>query len=161
MNDSSFRDALLKQNRETPVDVQLKALDDMLIADRRHVRRLTIWTIAVWASWVAMMAISLGLPMILAVNAPRATGMPQELVTATATTLVPATSGGPMRVVAMTLVLALLAVFYSLPIAGVILLVMMIAARRSVTMRQVQVSLASIDAHLKQILGQKTSSTNP
>jgi hypothetical protein len=161
MTDFSFRDALLKQNGETPVDAQLKVLDDMVTADRRYVRRLTIWTIAVWATWVAMMAIGLGLPMVLAATAPRTAGPPQEPVTATTTTQMPSKSGGSMGVVATILVVAVLAVFYSLPIAGVILLVMMIAARRSATVSQIQASLASIDAQLKLILSQKTSSTNP
>ena len=161
MMDSSFRDALLKQDGETPVNVQLKVIDDIVTADRRYIRRLTIWTIAVWASWVAMIALGLGLPMVLAEMAPRTVQPPQEPVTSTTTTLVPSNSGGSMRVVAATLAVAVFAVFCFLPIVGVILLVMMIAARRSATISQIQASLASIDAQLKQILSQKTSSTHP
>ena len=160
MTDFSFRDSLLKQDGETPVDVQLKVIDDIVTADRQYVRRLTIWTIAVWATWVAMIALGLGLPMVLAEMAPRTAGPPQEPVTAT-TTLVPSNSAGSMRVVAATLAVAVFAVFCFLPIVGVILLVMMIAARRSATISQIQASLASIDAQLKQILSQKTSSTHP
>ena len=161
MMDSSFRDSLLKQDGETPVDAQLKVLDNIVNADRRYVRRLTIWTIAVWATWVAMIALGLGLPMVLGEMAPRTVQPPQEPVTATTTTLVPSNSGGSMRVVAATLAVAVFAVFCFLPIAGVILLVMMIAARRSAAISQIQASLASIDAQLKLILSQKTSSTHP
>ena len=53
MIDPSFRDALLKQNGEKPVEVQLAILDELMSTHRRYVRRLTIWPIVGWAacSW--------------------------------------------------------------------------------------------------------------
>jgi hypothetical protein len=109
MTDPSFRDALLKQNGETPVDAQLTILDALIKADRRYVHRLTIWTIVGWVVCVVILA----------------------LVAST-----------PIPVVALL----------SLPFLGVALLVIIIAARRSATMSQIQASLASIDAQLKLIL---------
>ncbi len=149
------------------MEAQLKVLDDLMKVDRQSVRRLTIWTVTVWAVWVSMMVVGLGLPMVLSATAPRPAGPPRESVTATSTVPSPVPAqgrsnpAGPMGVVAASLAVVLLAVFYSLPIAGVILLVMMIAARRSATTRQIQASLVSIDAQLKLILVQKTSSTGP
>jgi hypothetical protein len=162
--DNPLRDALLKQNGETSVDAQLKVLEDLVTSDRRYVRRLTIATVAVWATWVTMMAVGLGLPMVLAATAPRPAGPPKELVTANTTTTVPLPGfqqrqSSPMGVVAAILVVIVLAVFYALPLAGIILLVMLIAARRTATMTQIQASLLSINAVLKQLLIQKTPPT--
>ena len=66
-----------------------------------------------------------------------------------------------MPVVAAILGVIALTVFFCLPLAGVVLLVMMIAARRTATMSQIQASLASIDAQLKLILSQKSPSIGP
>ncbi len=52
-------------------------------------------------------------------------------------------------------------VLFSLPFVGVVLLVIMIASRRSATMSQIRASLASIDAQLKLIQSQKTPPTGP
>ncbi len=52
-------------------------------------------------------------------------------------------------------------VLFCLPLVGVVLLIIMIAARRSATMTQIQASLASIDAQLKLILSQKTPPSDP
>jgi hypothetical protein len=117
MIDPSFRNALLKQNGEKPVEAQLTVLDDLMKADRRFVRRLTIWTIVGWAACVTILAVGLSVPI-------AAVGL------------------------------------FCLPLAGVGLLIIMIAWRRSATMSQVQASLASIDAQLK-ILSQKTPPTDP
>jgi hypothetical protein len=118
MIDSSFRDALLKQNGEKPVEAQLAILDELMSAHHRYVRRLTIWPIIGWATCVVVLAVGLGVPLVM---------------------------------------MAL----FCLPIAGVVLLIVMIAARRSATMTQIQASIASIDAQLKLILGQRTPPTDP
>jgi hypothetical protein len=168
VTDHSFREALLKQNGETSVEAQLQVFDDLVKADRRQARRLTIWTISVWAVWVTMIAVGLGLPMVLSASAPRAARPPQEAITpATTTVSVPvpaqnnANPGGLMPLVAAILGVVVMAVFFGLPIAGVVLLVMMIAARRSATMSQIQASLMSIDVQLRRALSQKTPSTGP
>ena len=118
MIDPSFRDALLKQHGEKPVEAQLTVLDDLVKADRRFVRRLTIWTIVGWAACVTILAVGLSMPIV---------------------------------------VIGL----FCLPLAGVGLLIIMIAWRRSATVSQIQASLASIDAQLKLILKQKTPPTGP
>ena len=163
MIDPTFRDALLKQNGEKPVEVQLTVLDDLVNADRRYVRRLTIWTSAVWAIWVSLIAVGLGLPMVLSATAPRVVGPPQE--SAAATTPVPAQGqsnpGRAMPVVMAIFAVVVLTATFCLPIAGVILLVMMIAARRTATMSQILASLLAISAELKLIPRQTTPSTGP
>ncbi len=50
---------------------------------------------------------------------------------------------------------------FCLPVAGVALLVIMLAARRTATVSQIQASLASIDTQLKLILSQKPPSSGP
>src|SRR5207247_2257017 len=45
-------EVLLKQNGHVAVDAELKALNGLLEAEERRVRRLTRWTIAVWALWL-------------------------------------------------------------------------------------------------------------
>jgi hypothetical protein len=118
MIDPSFRDALLKQNGEKPVEAHLTVLDDLVKADRRYVRRLTIWTIVGWVVCVTILAVGLSEPIVMV-------GL------------------------------------FCLPLAGVGLLIIMIASRRAATMSQIQASLASIDAQLKLILSQKTPPTGP
>jgi hypothetical protein len=118
MTDPSFRDALLKQDEGTSVEAPLTVLDELLKADRRHIRRITFWTIFLWPVLVVIMALGLGVPL------------------------------APMAL-------------FCLPVAAVVLLVVALAARRSATMSQIQASLASIDAQLKLILSQQTSSTGP
>jgi hypothetical protein len=66
-----------------------------------------------------------------------------------------------MPVVAAIFAVVVLSAIFALPIAGVILLVMMIAGRRTATMSQIQASLLSISAELKLILRQTTTSTGP
>ena len=72
MIDPSFRDALLKQNGETSVEAQLTILDELVKADRRYVRRLTIWTIVGWAVCVVILAVGLGVPIVMACVLPPA-----------------------------------------------------------------------------------------
>jgi hypothetical protein len=67
MIEPSFRDALLEQDGRTPVEAQLTVLDDLVKADRRHVRRLTIWTIVGWAVCVTVLAIGLSVPIVMVV----------------------------------------------------------------------------------------------
>ena len=50
---------------------------------------------------------------------------------------------------------------FCLPLVGIVLLIIMIAALRSATMTQIQASLASIDAQLKRILRQETPPSGP
>jgi hypothetical protein len=118
MIDPSFRDALLKQNGEKPVEAQLAILDELMSTHRRYVRRLTIWPIVGWAACVVVLSVGLGVPIVMTV-------------------------------------------LFCLPLVGVVLLIIMIAARRSATMTQIQASLASIDAQLKLILRQQTPPSGP
>jgi hypothetical protein len=167
MIDPSFRDELLKQNGAATMEAQLKVLDDLVQADRRYIRRLTIATIAVWAVWVSMMAVSLGLPMILGATASPTTNQPPVSSTTTTTLPLPipeqgpSYSGGAWRGGAGIFAVIVLVIFFSLPIAGVILIVMLITTRRTATMGEIQASLVSINAQLKMILSEKKPSTDP
>ena len=58
MIDPSFRNALLEQNGETPVEAQLTVLDELVKADRQYIHRLTIWTIVGWAACVTILALA-------------------------------------------------------------------------------------------------------
>ena len=118
MIDPAFRDALLTQEGRTSVEAQLTLLDDLVKADRRYVRRLTIWSVAGWAVLVVIMAVGLGVPLVQ------------------------------------------MAVF-CLPVAGVVMLIIMLTARRTATVSQIQASLASIDTQLKLILSQRPPSSGP
>ena len=108
------------------------------------------------------MAIGLGVPMVQKASAPRAARPPQEVVTETTTKKMPmqaqANPGRPAPVFAAILAVVLGTAFFCLPLAGVILLVMLIAARRTATMSQIQASLLAINAQLNLILSQKTPS---
>jgi hypothetical protein len=167
MSDHSLRDALLKQQNEgTSVETQLNVFNELVQVERRRARRLTIWTLAVWAVWVSMMAVGLGLPMVLQATAVRP---PQKPATSTTTTTVPTSvpaqshpnPGGPMQVAMAILAVFFMVVFFCLPVAGVVLLVMMIVSRRSATMSQIQASLMSIDAQLKLIVSQNIPPAGP
>jgi hypothetical protein len=167
MIDPSFRDELLKQNRETTMEARLKVLDDLVQADRRSLRRLTIGTIAVWAVWVSMIAATLGMPMILAATIPQSANQPP--VSSTTTTTLPqpipeqgpSHSGGIPRVVAAIFAIFWFAMLVGLPIAGVVLIVMRITARRSATMSQIQGSLAEINTQLSLLLRERKLAVDP
>ena len=118
MIDPSFRQALLKQNGEKPVETQLAIFDELMSTHRRYVRRLTIWPIVGWAACVVVLSVGLGVPIVRTA-------------------------------------------LFCLPLVGIALLIIMIAARRSATMAQIQASLASIDAQLKLILSQEAPRSGP
>ena len=145
------------------MEAQMKVLDDLVNADRRYVRRLTIWTIAVWAVWVSTHCGWLG-PADGPVGNCSSSGRPAAGVRG-GDNACPwqghSNPGGAMPVVVAIFAVVVLTAIFCLPIAGVILLVMMIAARRTATMSQIQASLLSIGADLKLILRQTTPSTGP
>lgn len=133
--------------------------------------RLTIWTIVVWSVWFGMLALSIGLPFIqksLSARAPRplAAGVASKVAVTQ-----PATPPGAVRpgsaygyppsvpgVVAGTLILV---AFLGLPPLGIVLLILMILARRAASMGQVRASLASIDAQLRMLMAQRTPPSSP
>ena len=160
MTDRSFRDALLKQNGAFSMQAELSALNNLLEEDRRRARRLTMWTAAVWGVWLLLLMVSLGQPMIMRAisqqtSSPAPTsGAPAQRPTAAPG---PAHRAGSPPVIGVIIGVTCLAAFLCLPVVGVLLLVMMVVGRRSVTMRQIQCSLASIDVQLKRLLEQKTS----
>ena len=153
MNDSSFRETLLKQTGGTSVEMQLTRLDALMMADRRYVRRLTIATVVVWAMFVSMVTLSLGLPAVMRSNVR--VDQPPQAVSTPAVAPTPPTPAPNPSMVPRLFGLGILGVFISLPPAGVILLVLLISARRTASLTQIQAGLAAIDAQLKLLLHQQ------
>ncbi len=125
MNDDSMRESLLRQHTSTTVAVQM--LYDLLDAENRRVRRLTHWTWVVWLLWFVLTA----LYVLLAVN----TYMRPE----------------PPSVSVFVVTWPFFLVLVPLAVIGGVLLVELMLARRSATVSQLRVSIAAIDAQLKQL----------
>jgi len=161
MTENSFKSELLKQNGKSAVDEEVSRLHGIIAAEQRRVRRLAIWTIAVWALWVLMISLSLVMPMV-AYHMARSSGPPGQ---ATTMPVAPppgqhaAGAGHP----ALILLVGVLMVgaFLGLPIAGIVLALMLILTRRTAGMNQVRASLAAIDAQLRALAAQGTGGSGP
>jgi divalent metal cation (Fe/Co/Zn/Cd) transporter len=150
MSENTLKHELLKQNGKTAVDEEVGRLHAIIEAEGRRVRRLTWWTIGVWAIWFLMIASALVMPMI-AYQAAR--GSAQETThPATQPAVVHHPPGTAAAVFAGIIGVILFAAFFGLPVAGIVLALMLIFTRRSASMNQVRASLAAIDAQLR-VLG--------
>ena len=157
MTEKTFKSELLKQNGQSAVDQEVSRLHGMIDAERRRVRRLALWTIAVWALWILMISLSLVVP-IVAYQAAGKTPLPAGATTMPVTP--PPTHQSPRSAhPAVTLVMGVLIVgaFLGLPIAGVVLAIMLIVSRRTASLNQVRASLAAIDAQLRALGAPGTS----
>ena len=148
MTENTFKSELLKQNGQSAVDEEVSRLHRIVQGERRRVRRLVFWTVAVWAVWITMISVSLVVPMVLSrTNSP-----------APASTTMPATpppahhpAGGGQAALGIIFGVLMVGAFLGLPLAGVVLVLMLIVTRRTASMNQVRASLAAIDAQLRQL----------
>lgn len=149
MSENTFKSELLKQNGKSAVDEEVSRLHRTIEAEQRRVRRLVWWTIGVWLIWILMISISLVVPMVQAhMNRPLAnvTTMP---VSSSPPVHAPARGGNVLLGAIMGVLIV--AAFFGLPVAGVILVLMLILTRRTASMNQIRASLAAIDAQLRQL----------
>ena len=157
MTSPHFREALLKLNGGASVEAELNTLNDLVKSEQRRARRLTGWTIAVWAVWFAMLTVSIGVPIVSYRLAQRTAPPGAPGGATTAPTSMPDLPPRPLhdsRALASFKAfvgLLLLAGFLSLPVVGVVLLVLMVISRRSASMTQIRASVASLDAQLRLI----------
>lgn len=157
MSENTFKNELLKQNGKSAVDEEVSRLHKTIEAEQRRVRRLVWWTIGVWVIWILMISVALVVPMVLShENRPpgTATTMPVHPPPAHH-----AIHSGWETVLGTVVSVLMLAAFFGLPVAGVILALMLILTRRTASMNQIRASLAAIDAQLRQMgaPGLKTS----
>jgi len=149
MSENTFKSELLKQNGKSAVDEEVSRLHRTIEAEQRRVRRLVWWTIGVWVIWILMISVSLVVPMVLSrTNAPPST--------ATTLPINPPPAHHPIHsgweaTLGMIVGVLIVAGFFGLPLAGVILVIMLILTRRTASMNQIRASLAAIDAQLRQL----------
>jgi hypothetical protein len=141
----ALKDELLKQNGTAAVGDEMDRLRRIVESQRRRARRLTAWTIGVWAAWFALVTLGVGIPFFQKVTAPqRPIDQPTTQATATTgATRTAAPRAGPVGAVVGILFFGFL---FAAPFVGVVLAVMMILARRTAGMSEIRASLASIDA---------------
>ncbi|HEX5243539.1 MAG TPA: hypothetical protein VFW23_09795 [Tepidisphaeraceae bacterium] len=149
MSENTFKSELLKQNGKSAVDEEVSRLHRTIEAEQRRVRRLVWWTIGVWLIWILMISVALVVPMVQAhSNRPPANVTTVPVVSAPVHA--PAHHGGN-PLVGMIFGVLTVGAFFGLPVAGVILVLMLILTRRTASMNQVRASLAAIDAQLRQL----------
>lgn len=158
MSENTFKSELLKQNGKTAVDEEVSRLHRTIEAEQRRVRRLVWWTIGVWLIWILMISVSLVVPMVLSrTNAPPPT--------ATTLPINPPPAHHPIHsgweaALGMIVGVLIVAGFFGLPLAGVILVIMLVLTRRTASMNQIRASLAAIDSQLRQIGAPGLGSSN-
>jgi len=146
-DNSNLRDALLKENGVSSVETELKTLHALVATQDRRARRLTFWTIAVWALWILSLISSLIIYAALE-RSTSATPATQPFAQVAVSSSTPSSSQShrlPAALIAGTSLVLLLI----LPLVGIVLLIMMILARRSANITQLRSSLASLDAQLR------------
>ena len=148
MSENIFKNELLKQKGKSAVDEEVSRLHRTIEAERRRVRRLVWWTIGIWLIWTLMISVALVVPMVQA-HTNRPTANATTLSASSAPVHLQAHSGGNALLATIIGVL-IVAAFFGLPIAGIILALMLILTRRTASMNQIRASLAAIDAQLRQ-----------
>jgi hypothetical protein len=159
MTEETLRDELLKQHKSghagaaSPLETELAALHRLIDGERRRARRLTIWTVIVWAVWLLLIAAAFGVP-VLAYHAARSDG-PRPAATQPVNTTPPANvpphpnRHGGVGIVGLLIGGLFVAGLLGLPVLGVVLLALMILGRRTATTHQIRASLAALDAKLR------------
>ncbi|MDB5353751.1 MAG: hypothetical protein JWN24_204 [Phycisphaerales bacterium] len=150
MSDPTLKDALLKQNGHGTIEQELARLRQTVADEKRRARRLTIWTVAVWATFIILLTLGIGVPMIAyhAAYSPNGRAATQPATQPESPAAHTSRPQGPVALKAI-ISLTLIAGFFALPLAGIVLTIMMILARRTAGMNQIRASLASIDAELR------------
>lgn len=149
MTENTFKNELLKQNGKLGVDEEISRLHKTIEAEQRRVRRLVWWTIGVWAAWVLMISVALVVPMVQA-------HMNRTPANVTTMPVNPSPAHSPAHgagnpLLGMILGVLTVGAFFGLPIAGVILVLILILTRRTASMNQIRASLTAIDAQLRQL----------
>jgi hypothetical protein len=160
----SLRKALLEQMGATAVTSELQALTNLVESEQRRSRRLLIWTLAVWGAWLALIAVSLGLPQIQKAMAPPRQAIPAATQPATSQATeadpTPANSAvsrpPPPSMLGAIVGSLFMAAVPGLPVIGIILLIRLIFSHRSASLAQIKASLAGIDAQLKHLAASQT-----
>jgi hypothetical protein len=149
MSENPLKNELLKQNGKSPVDQEVSRLHAIIAAEERRVRRLTFWTIGVWAVWILMVSLSVGIPMVLYRTAQHTpTSQPAAAAPAPVAHHTPGTA---TAIFATVVGIVLIVAFVGLPLAGVVLVIMLIVTRRTASLNQVRASLGAVDAQLRML----------
>jgi hypothetical protein len=150
MSESLLKNQLLQQNGAVPVEAELNVLRKLVENEQRRARRLVRWTIGVWAVWIVMLALMFAFYILSYspnANGSSATTMPIHGHQGAA---------GKEMVLAAIMVAVVVGVLL-LPVAGIIVLILSVLARRSAGSMQIRASLASIDARLRMLGGHQKS----
>lgn len=148
MPDNPFKYELLKQNGKSAVDEEVSRLHQIVAAEQRRFRRLVFWTIAVWAVWILMISLSLVVPMVQAhINGPP----PHPTTMPVAPPAAPHPAAGGHAWLGMILGVLIVGAFLGLPVAGVVLAILLVVTRRTVSMNHLRASLAAIEAQLRML----------
>jgi hypothetical protein len=133
MNDNAMRDSLLSQQSASSVALQM--LHDMMEAEKRRVRLLTIWTWIAWSVWIVLVV----LYVLLVVSAASQNAALRE-------------QGLDLHVQAANITAVDWPIWFllvPLGVIAVILTIVLFVARRSATLSQLRGSVAAIDEQLK------------
>lgn len=154
MNETSFRDELLKQNSSAAPGMEMDGFKKLIEAEHRRSTKLLRWTIGIWAGWVVVLLMGLLYPAIsyaFSRDASRPPVAATQQSTGAATAAVPAQKSIGKAVVVSIYLIGVTA----MPVAGMILLVMTFLATRSANSTQIRASLAAIEMQLAVLMAQR------
>lgn len=154
MNETSFRDELLKQNSSAAPGMEMDGFKKLIEAEHRRSTKLLRWTIGIWAGWVVVLLMGLLYPAIsyaFSRDASRPPIAATQQSTGAATAAVPAQKSIGKAVVVSIYLIGVTA----MPVAGMILLVMTFLATRSANSTQIRASLAAIEMQLAVLMAQR------
>ena len=164
MTQSNLKDELIKQNGHAALDQEVTNLRRLVEAEQLRARRLTVWTLVVWITWILMLVLGLGVPYMQArTNAPPAAGPTTAPIEQSPTPAQLQQQQARVRHAGATAALVgvigflLIALFLTMPFIAIVLTIMMILARRSASLGQIRASLASIDVQLRLALAAQTA----
>lgn len=154
MNETPFRDELLKQASAAAPGMDMDGFKNLIEAERRRSTKLLRWTIGIWAGWVVLLLMGLLYPAIsyaFSSDANRpAIAATQQSTDAAAAPAPAQKSVGKAAVVSIYLIGVT-----AMPVAGMILLVMTFLATRSANSTQIRASLAAIETQLAVLMAQR------
>jgi hypothetical protein len=139
MNDAKLREALLKQEPAPTIEQELTMLRKLEESTDRRARRLAFATIVAWVLFPCAILTLFVLPMLLAQNPPMKNAPPPRAMSTVAQVLVSSAA------------LVALIGAVTLPVVGLVLLILSVASRRSANITQLRTSLMAIEARLDQL----------
>jgi len=146
MPKSEMKEALLKQSGPTTVEAELVMLKGLVESEHRRARWLRFWTIAVWGTFFAVLAV---LIVARPFRTERAPDVPVGVQPAIPAAPVVAKASPLMSMLGVSVVTLLLLALVALPPAGIVLLILMVLAHRSASLTQLRASVAAIEAQLR------------